>query len=402
MPSSLTHRIIDWEKRKITVVFADGRRQIEELTGSTAPPDGFRIVKSVLDVERWWMVHITQPGDLVISEVYSPVATDPLKGRPVVYLDQNHWRTLATVKLDPSKVRKPSEIEPAKRLFHLAGDGGVVLPVSGGNLLETSALHDPLRYQLGLVMAQLSAGWQMRHPIRVQRMEIAQTLNRMLGTRTPRLAQRAVMTLEPYAALAEGPDAGELDRDDPILWQLANTSSLVLLSVLVDPEALPKTVPAGWVTEHQDFTDHLATTSHPASMKRTLSYARTFSDIRFDIAQEVDVIDVLLERKLQALKEVEHQEFLHSTPMLRMLSTITMFRHTDRCTKWKPNDLIDMLYLSCAAGYADYLVAEAHTVQHLTQAQRLCGLSENAHPTLESLVEALDRDGVRTVTERAS
>jgi hypothetical protein len=44
------------------------------------------------------MFHHTTRGDMVITETYSPVPDDPLKGRPVIYLDQMHWRTLADVK----------------------------------------------------------------------------------------------------------------------------------------------------------------------------------------------------------------------------------------------------------------------------------------------------------------
>jgi len=42
-------------------------------------------------------------------------------------------------------------------------------------------------------------------------------------------------------------------------------------------------------------------------------------------------------------------------------------RHLNKGTVWRRNDLTDMVYLSCAAGYADFVVCERHMGNVLTQ-----------------------------------
>ena len=45
-------------------------------------------------------------------------------------------------------------------------------------------------------------------------------------------------------------------------------------------------------------------------------------------------------------------------------------RLLDPGTKWTPNDLIDMLYLSCAAAHADLVAAERAATAYLNAAWR--------------------------------
>jgi hypothetical protein len=52
-------------------------------------------------------------------------------------------------------------------------------------------------------------------------------------------------------------------------------------------------------------------------------------------------------------------------------------RHLNKGTVWRHNDLTDMVYLSCAAGYADFVVCERHMGNVLTQ-----GLKRLRRPTL--------------------
>jgi hypothetical protein len=81
-------------------------------------PDGDGILNSqlsttIFDWEKWWVIGTTNRGDMVLAEVSSPLTGDPTKGRPIVYLDQGHWSTVAQVIVNPDLVRKKSEIEPA-------------------------------------------------------------------------------------------------------------------------------------------------------------------------------------------------------------------------------------------------------------------------------------------------
>src|SRR6478735_7391219 len=112
----------DYERRQRGIVWLDGRQNWESL--GPDEPDVRNIARSIFSPERWWMFHHTTGGHVVISETYSPEPEDPLKGRPVIYLDQMHWRTLADVmRGKPEDVRRANEVGPAMDLLTRATDG---------------------------------------------------------------------------------------------------------------------------------------------------------------------------------------------------------------------------------------------------------------------------------------
>ena len=59
---------------------------------------------------------------------------------------------------DPDRVNNPTERRAAQDLIRLATDGGIVLPLSMGHMLETAGLHTDRRYEVGVAMAQLAGG----------------------------------------------------------------------------------------------------------------------------------------------------------------------------------------------------------------------------------------------------
>jgi hypothetical protein len=77
-------------------------------------------------------------------------------------------------------------------------------------------------------------------------------------------------------------------------------------------------------------------------------------------------------------------------------------RYLDGGYRWKDNDLLDMWYLSCAAAYCDYTVAERGTGRQLHQVFEAQGKTPKVFVTLAELVAALNRDNVKTATERAA
>lgn len=55
-----------------------------------------------------------------------------------------------------------------------------------------------------------------------------------------------------------------------------------------------------------------------------------------------------------------------------------------------PNDLTDMFYLSCAAGYADIVVCERYAAAALSRGQRRLGRTPNAFCTLRETVPQIE------------
>ena len=56
-------------------------------------------------------------------------------------------------------------------------------------------------------------------------------------------------------------------------------------------------------------------------------------------------------------------------PFLGQMRQLLFARLRNHTKRWEGNDLIDILFLSCAAGYADVVVGERQTIAYLRQAR---------------------------------
>jgi hypothetical protein len=192
----------------------------------------------------------------------------------------------------------------------------------------------------GLTIAQLSAGWQMRDPLGVRRFELRQSFGEVFGKSRP--LPMPMVTLEPYAihspirSAVHAERSAHLDTDLTPAEALAHdalTSISSYVDVLLDGESVAMTPTPGWVGWHQQFTDWLRTQSRDAARKR-------------------DSIRV---------------HFL--------------------------SDLTDLMYLTCGAAYADYLVGERHLIGHIRNAYRHLGRPCNAYRHLREFVPQLNLAG---------
>lgn len=352
---------LDFQKETMRFVCQDGQI-IEDELESRFSPKGSQIASSTFDRENWRIISITTKGDRIITEGFNPTAPPPLNGRPSVYLDQNRWRTVSDVLHDPMRVKDVAEQRAAQEIIDLFDDGHIVLPLSTGHMLETAGLFGERRYEVGVTMARLAGGWQIRHPLDIWKHEAELTIRRHL-----RLLEDAPVTYpvttEPGALFGSGTKLGisdEMSDTDRFLAML--TMPCVVLDRLVDPERDSKHQLVKWV-EH-----HLRITAQIHAQKRLTRAADfpMFSD-----------------------KELE--ELHSSSPMVGLLSELFVRRFIDHRTNWHRNDLLDMLHLSAAAAYADYVCAEVRTGTQLRDAQRTMGRRETVFTKLEDLVEAIQR-----------
>jgi len=134
--------------------------------------------------------------DLELGTVRNP---NPLRRRPVVYLDQNHMSTLSKALRAPQRVTG-REWQAAIRLMRLAGEGKIVVPFSGAHMSETAAwTDDEARFHLATTILSVSRGWQLRDPLQVRHGEFVSLLSSFVGRSVP---VGDVITLEPNGALA--------------------------------------------------------------------------------------------------------------------------------------------------------------------------------------------------------
>lgn len=377
------------------MVTTDGQRHVGALPTSGRPHN--QVAQSVFDWEHWWVISTTRRGDTLISEAYSPVSTD--KGRPAVYLDQNHWSKLAWAMVDPSRVANGDELAAARRIIELATDAGIVLPLSSAHFAETYPLYGDRRYNLGLAMAQLAGGWELRHPMAVWENEVAVMLARYEDVSLPVFSELPVVTTEPQAFLLDGVRAYDIDNDWD-LFKLVLSEPSITLSCLIDTTSAAKGDVSVWVQRNQEITDYFAGQRLSDTERRTQAAVFFWTDNIQVLAKAAARVGVDPRSFAQDAKALHRQT--ETMPFVSNLSALFRLRYLDRRTRWKSNDLIDMMYLSCAAAYCDYVVAERHTGTQLRRIMERRGETPNTFLTLTDLVEALEQAGVQTASEKAS
>jgi hypothetical protein len=390
--------IIDRVERKIRVILQDGREFTEDLAIEDDAPTS-QIAVSIFDWEKWWITTVTKRDHILFAEGYSPYTKDAIRGRPVVYLDQNHWSTVAQATLRPELVKSETEFEAALEIVRLASDAGIVLPLSAGHLRETSALCGLRRYEVGVVMASLSGGWQMRHPMTVWHNEVALMLGELLDAAAPPHCSLPVNTLEPNAFLADAQRPYDVNPNSAELLMLAIISPAVIVEVLLDPERDEPVSSNFWVELNQRISREVGGMKVDKGQRRLEALCRFWQNDLGTAHKAMRSLG-LDPSNLPDFSGAELVKLLSQHQMLMHLSGLFVQRYVNAEAKWKPGDLTDLMFLSCAAGYADYVVAETYTGTQLRQIQKSKGDRINVHLTLSEVVEALHADGVQTDSER--
>jgi hypothetical protein len=167
-------------------------------------------------------------GETLIVELGGGKEDLPRPGRPVVYLDQRHWITLAQRLHNPDAIGQDDR-RPAERLIELSRSKVLVLPLSSANLWEIAPTGRHRR-DVALTMVELSRGWQLRDPVSVRRQE----LERGMAGESPAVAQ-AVITLEP-GAIFNGDhsplEAAGMPDDWRVLFERLTTAEASLAAML--------------------------------------------------------------------------------------------------------------------------------------------------------------------------
>ncbi|MGY5036045.1 hypothetical protein [Prescottella equi] len=389
---------VDYQNGSIRVVYRDGQVLDRELEAEYRPINS-QVATSTFDWEKWWIWTTTTRNDLILTEGFNPASPPRLNGRPSVYLDQNRWRTVADVLHDPARVKDSSERRAAQDLIDLASDGGIVLPLSTGHLIETAGLHGDRRYEIGVAMAHLAGGWQIRNPLDLWKHEVDRSIRERLGNIENATVLHPIVT-EPGALFGSDTSLG-ITAETPNLEKFMKmlTMPSVILDVLVDPERIPKNPIAKWVTHHAAITAQIHAEHLPKEQRRRLARRRYWNE-------NIGYYTAAYRRQTNSadfptFSDAELARLFADSPMVGLVSELFIRRFIDRMSKWKRNDLVDIFHLSSAAGYAKYVCAEAHTGTQLRDAQRALGRPETVFTTLNELVTAVRSDGVQSDSERS-
>lgn len=390
---------IDYQSGNVRIVYQDGR-VFEDTLESKYQRHSSLVATSTFLWEKWWIVSTTTKGDRIITEGFNPASPPPLNGRPSVYLDQNHWRTIADAVHDPARVKDSDELRAAQDLIRLANDGGIVLPLSTGHLLETAGLDGDRRYEIGITMAHLAGGWQIRNPLDLWRHECELTIRKHLELTANAPVLHPIVT-EPGALFGRATSLGITDQTpdwDKFMAML--TMPTVILDVLIDPKRMPKNQLMDWVEHHMAITAQIYANGLPKAQRRQLARRRFWNEnITFYTAPYRRLTSAT---DFPTFSERDLSRLLADSPMVGLVSELFIRRFTDHMNKWSRNDLVDIFHLSSAAGYANFVCAERHTGTQLGEAQQALKRPVTVFTSLNDLVTAVRRHGTRAESERVS
>ena len=379
---------LDRVVRRLELDTASGRAQIEFADGRTAcadvthpAPVGTTVIRTLSYRPADQALTVTTlRGEQVVIRLHEP---DGPGDRPVVYLDQMHWSTLSRHLYGTGSVAA-ADREAADELIQRARAGRIVLPLSGGHMLETAAFHGARRQDLACTVLRLSGGWRMLHPVRVRKAEFAAVLTQgHAPARSEVFAVDGDGLFTVSDAVASAPDAQ--------IGALVECLALVAANadVLLDPEAVDNVKPVGWAQYCASVAADPAFQALNRPARRKAAQAICLQDVAAEVwqaaaslarppepGQAIERLQAAVRRKVDA------------APFFALYSDAMDERLSSFHTVWEPNDLIDMMFLSCAAAYADVVAAERTATNYLNASWRD---RPGRCPVVRTLGEAVSR-----------
>lgn len=339
---------------------------------------------------------VTPSGvSLEIETLEGDDAGQQINGRAVVYLDQNIWVQIAQAVHSPGKVPK-TELEPTRRLIELVTDRRLILPLSAGHAIEIEPLGGKWRTELALEMVRLSRGWVMFDPLRVRRNEL-DDLIRTLDVESNSARANPVFTLDTRTFFAEEaepyrPTGTDLPPEAVFLIQaLSGVQSL--LATLLEDSSTPRggiAESTQWASAHEALAGSLAADPKARFRLRSITLLAFLSDLGDDLLRALQEHSVTPPR-FQEWVDARADGEIARLPYLGRMREVVHRRLANSQTAWGVNDLIDVPFLSCAAGYADYVVCEKHLAHHLKGVGHNLSGGAKVYSRCAPLIEDLER-----------
>lgn len=377
--SNISRMSLNYETRRVSILRTDGALLVDTLASlpDTSPVASSTFVPSESRME-------ISVGDETIAITLGTV--DDRSDLPVVYLDQNHW-------IDFARWRKGSDrLSAGTRHFYAtlaeaALDQRIIVPLSSAHLSETSKRGGVTRLELASTMLTYSAGWQMRSVLALRRAEL-----RVLFELIDPLNRGDVFTLEPEAILDMTPSTVGADLG-PELGGLVRrqTWATTLVSLLLNPE--PDEDAGGqaaleWAQSFRGLADAMKTNERAKQMSRDLTRMRFISDLGEDFLRAAAAAMPSEEFPGWMMKS---EERISAVPALGRIRELMHLRITNSDDKWEAHDLNDMMFLSCAAAYADLVIGERKMINLLKRCDGKVSLGAKLHRRADHAQNDLDR-----------
>ncbi|MFE5841117.1 hypothetical protein ACFQ7N_05635 [Streptomyces niveus] len=379
------HRItLHPETGLTTVTTSDGSEHSLNL-GPPVTGERINIARFSYDLRRNRTEIDTIGGLSMEIDMPTPGQRPPIDGRPVVYLDQCHWSAISNHQYRPEVIPERDRAA-ADKIISMALNEEIVVPFSAGHFLETSALHGVKRVNLASTIIRLSRGWRMRHPVRVRMSEVREVLAAKVGgDRIPEEGQ--VFTLDATALMQERPDSSSVPGDlaglGSVIEQLSTTQAQY--DVLLDPDRVESNRGSEWEDHLRGISRDAEWRDFSKDRRRKASGGLALVDVAHEVMQIAAAaqIDTTIERLTEVLVDS-----IPEMPFLGLYADVLNSRLSKFEAKWEASDLVDMLFLTSAAAYADVVVGEKVATNYLNEAWM--GRS-GVCPVVRTLKDAADR-----------
>ncbi|MDQ6613641.1 MAG: hypothetical protein M3083_02480 [Actinomycetota bacterium] len=390
----LLEMTIDFENDELVIVTSDrGEVRQRGIRALAEPGTTIDLKRITYRVAENILVMVTEWGDELETELFLfDDQQERRTGRPVVYLDQNKWVQVAQAIHAPERVHLP-ELGPTRQLIELAAAKEVILPISSGHWIETGPLYGHRRDHVAASMVGLSRGWIMRDPVLVRMLELVSLFKCRRSSLMP-VIDEPVFTLDHRAVYFEAmPSLGHSSLPPEVaMWVDVLSGASAIFAVLLEDDAVCSHEGAEatrrWAEEHQQAANVLASNSGVRTTSREFTLRWFLKDLWLDLGVATSTANVNVEEFGEWL-ESEAEADVAMLPYLGRAREVVHRRMLNAQDTWTSNDLIDLLFLPCAAGYADHVVCERKTAADLRAVRRK---DEGAavHRTVAELLRALE------------
>ena len=295
-----------------------------------------------------------------------------------VYLDQNQWSYLSLAR--QGGARTPGEAAAAEAIERSVTDGTASYPLSTAHVFETWKQHRAeKRLPLARTMMEVSRNEAIAPPQQLLPTELDRALHRRFA-RPDRPAD-----VRPFGRGLAHLSGGAIPHPDPELIRYVQGLHPAMddgrivdwidALLLAGPDAdlptdeigqPPLQFAEGFAaaqTEQQELFKQAGTSR--AELLRTVT-ANMLLDIKEPLSDALRRGGVTLE-EFTDLGRDGLTDFMRDLPSRVALLELMLRQHRDLETKWKANDLNDLVYLSAAIGYCDIVVTERRWSAMLNQ-----------------------------------
>ena len=355
--------------------------------------EGSSIIRTVYDPGDNMLYMHTDRSDVFGMEIPTLSSESPLNDRLIVYLDQKDWSQLSRIYHDEYHPADEPFKESTRQLMDWAKDSKIILPFSFAHLVETSKWSNyDRRYRLAITLASVSRGWQMRYPIKVWESE----LNRCFADRNDLMLDSSlnVFTLEGGAAQPHDLN-NELMVESAGLPLAVAKASKAIVSIssyfevaLSSDSSTVNTIP-DWVKMFQLITDEVNKDGIPAHKRRGIVKAMFTKDFTQYIARAAVDSGITMD-SFERWYNGRFDSDMRRMKTVGMWYEIFQSKHLNATTRWEDNDLIDMMFLSCAAANADFTVAERSMSGYIQQSAKRLGRTVRISKNFNDLVAQIN------------